>query len=185
MPLPGDYESSLDGHQQAELAIRTAIVDCFLAVAATPQFGFDATLTHPRLRYPDSTKTWELISSIVDPDTASADPTVQKRLLRYFAVSFYGQSRVLRELTLNYAMRISFGFKDIYATDSNRNSTNEIVGCIMQFEQYLGNNLSLGLDDRVTHQYLQTQSLRFVLKDKQGNAAMIADNTLKVILEVC
>lgn len=185
MALPVDYESSLDGHQQAELAIRTAIVDCFLAVAATPQFGFDATLAHPRLRYPDSTKTWELISSIIDPDTANANPAEQKRLLRYFAVSFYGQSRKLRELTLRYAMRISFGFKDVYSIDPSQNSTDQIVGCVMQFSKYLANNLNLGLDDRVEHQYLDTSALRFVLKDKQGNAVMIADNTLKVILEVC
>lgn len=184
MALPDDYDSP-SGEEQAELVIRQAIVDCFLAVANNERFGFTSELAHSRLRYPDSTKTWELISSIVDPDTVNEDASVQTRLLRYFAVSFIGQSRKLRELTINYAIKISFGFKDVYSTNVNRNSSDEVVGCVMQYGKYLANNLNLGLDDRVSHQYLQTSNFRFVIKDRQGNAVMVADNKLSVILEVC
>jgi len=184
MPLPSDYDSPL-GEEQAELAIREAIVDCFLAVAGNVRFGFSSALAHPRLRYPDSAKTWELISSIVDPDTANQSVEEQTRLLRYFAVSWNGQARKLRELTINYAIKVSFGFKDVYQTDANRNSSDEIVACVMQYQKYLANNLNLGLDDRAFHTYLQTSGLRFVLKDKQGSAVLVADNRLSVILEVC
>jgi hypothetical protein len=184
MPLPSDYDTP-EGEEQAELAIRKAIVDCFLAVAANTRFGFDPGLAHDRLRYPDSAKTWELIATIIDPDTASEPTEKQTRLLRYFAVSLVGFSGALRELTLRYAIKLSFGFKDVYASDDTRNSSNELVACLIQFQKYLRNNLSLGLDDRVTHQYLNCGNIRFVLKDAQGNAVQVADNTLNVVLEVC
>lgn len=185
MPLPPVECDSLECAEQAEFAIRTAIVDCFLAVANNDRFGFSSDLVHPRLRYPDGTKSWEIISSIVDPDTVDEAPEVQTRLLRYFAVSFIGMSGSLRELKIHYAIKVSFGFKDVYKTDANRNSSDELVGCLAQYESFLAKNLSLGLDDRVTHEYLKTTNLRFVLKDKQGSAVMVADNTLTVLLTRC
>src|SRR5215471_13411757 len=129
MPLPNDYDSPL-GEEQAELAIREAIVDCFLVIGSDPRFGFDASHSHDRLRYPDKNSTWEVIATIEDPDTANAQPEEQTRLVRYFAVSLVGFARSLRELTFRYAIKVSFGFKDVYATDSTRNSSNELNACI-------------------------------------------------------
>jgi hypothetical protein len=184
MALPNDYDSPL-GEEEAELEIRKAIVECFLSVAGNPRFGFDSDHAHTRLRYPDKNSTWEFVASIVDPDTASADPTEQTRLVRYFAVALVGVARTLKELTLRYAIKISFGFKDVYASNVNLNSSDELTACLMQYQKFLANNLNLGLDDRVSHQYLTTTNVRFVLKDAQGSAVQVSDNTLNVILEVC
>lgn len=184
MALPEDYDTP-EGEEQAELEIRKAIVDCFLAVAENERFGFTATLAHDRLRYPDRNNVWEEIATIVDPDTADEDAEKRTRLLRYFAVSLVGFSRTLRELSFRYAIKLSFGFKDVYKTDENRNSSDELTALLVQYQKYLANNLNLGLDDRVAHQYLNCGNVRFVLKDAQGNAVQVTDNTLTVILEVC
>lgn len=184
MALPVDYDSP-EGEEQAELEIRKALVGCFLAVAGNDRFGFDADHAHERLRYPDKNDTWEFIATIIDPDTEDADAEKQTRLLRYFAVAHVGFSATLRELTLRYSIKVSFGFKDVYASDENRNSSNEISACLMQFQKYLRNNQNLGLDDRVSHQNLVGNSILFIPKDAQGNAIHIANTTLNVILEVC
>lgn len=184
MPLPNDYDSPL-GEEQAELEIRKAIVECFLVIGGDPRFGFDADHAHERLRYPDSNTTWEFLATIVDPDTASAQPEEQTRLVRYFAVSLVGFARTLRELTFRYAIKVSFGFKDVYASDDTRNSSNELTACLVQYQKFLANNLNLGLDDRVSHKYLVLDNVRFVLKDAQGSAVQVSDNRLDVILEVC
>lgn len=184
MALPNDYDTPL-GEEQAELEIRKAIVECFLSVAGNARFGFDVTHAHERMRYPDKNDTWEFIATIIDPDTADADAEKQTRLLRYFAVQHVGFSATLRELTLRYAIKLSFGFKDVYATDANRNSSDELSACLMQYQKFLRNNLNLGLDDRVSHQYLVCDNIFFIPKDVQGNSLQIANNRLNVILEVC
>jgi len=183
MPLPPDYDSP-QGEADAEKAIRGALVDCFLAIA-DPTFGFDSSVAHDRMRYLTNADSWEFVSTIVDPDTAAQPVDQQTKLTRYFALGLVGFQGSLRELKFRYALRTSFGFKDAYKTDSTRNSSDELYACMTQYQKFLRDNLNLGLDDRVSHEYLQLLGIRFVLKDKQGNAMQVADSTITVVLEVC
>jgi hypothetical protein len=184
MPLPTDYDTP-EGEELAEVAIRGAIKDCFLQVAENDRFGFTGTLAHTRLRYPDSNDVWDQIATIVDPDTKDAETEEQTRLIRIFAVAFVGFSSKLTELTIRYAIKVSFGFKDVYKGDATKNSSDELTALLMQYRKYLQNNLSLGLDDRVTHLYLNCGNVRFVPKDLQGNALQVADCSLSVVLGIC
>jgi hypothetical protein len=190
MPLPNDYDS-VDGEAEAELIIRQAIADSFLIIGAA--YGFTTDTTHTRARYPPVARptdtgrdtTWELISSIVDPDTSAVAATLQTRLMRYFAVSFNSMRRTLRQMTLGYNVKIVFGFKDEYKTDPTQNSFDQITAAAIKFGKYLADNQTLGLDDRVTHRYFEVRGCRFVPADKQGRSASVLDCSITIDLQVC
>jgi len=185
MALPEDYNSQ-DGEEEAEFEIRQAIVECFVTSAA--KFGFTSDLAHPRPRYPRTDETWFAIGTIEDPDTADAETAEGKaRLTRYFSVKFRGFRRTLTELTLRYELIISFGFKDEYEHPdlAGQNSHDELAGCSMRFGRFLAENLNLGLDDRVSHTYLDMYGGDFIPLDDQGSSAETLLGRLEVQLLVC
>lgn len=185
MPLPEDYNSQ-DGEEEAEIVIRQAIADCFL-VAGTP-YGFTSSLVHARPRYPRNDTVWYTIGTIPDPDTVDAEtPEGVQRLTRFFSVKFAGFKRTLTELILRYEIVISFGFKDEYSHPdlAGQNSHDQLAGCSIRFGRFLAENLNLGLDDRVTHTYLDIFGRDFIPLDEQGNAAEALAGRLEVVLEVC
>lgn len=183
--LPDDYNDQ-DGEEAAELIIREAIAACFLATSA--KFGFTDDLVHARPRFPRTDAKWLEIGTIADPDTIAASTDEGKaRLTRYFSVKFRGFRRALRQLTLRYDIVISFGFKDEYLAPAlaGQNSHDQLAGCSVRFGRYLADNLNLGLDDRVTHTFLEIYNNDTLRLDKQGNAAEILYGRLDVTLEVC
>lgn len=184
MPLPSDYDSP-QGEADAERAVRDAVRDLFLSESS--DYGFTSDLAHTVPRYPDTDEEWEAIATIVDPDTAAGADEDKRRLIRYFTVVWAGMGRVLAELTIRYDVQISFGFKDEYAAaPAGRRSYNELVELVSRFGKKLADNQELGLDDRVSHTFLQVPTRpRWQEADDQGNATVTIDATLAVVLQVC
>jgi hypothetical protein len=190
--LPEAYNEDPAALAAAELLIREEIVAMFLDFAAP--FGFDANTAHERMRYPDNKTGFELLMTVEDPDTAEQPPEKRRHLIRYFAVEWDGQSQVGTTLTIRYLIKISFEFKDVYATDANRSSCNELVGLAMMFGRHLANNRGLGFtapessgvpDSPVTHDFFRVTGKRFVPIDRQGRSTQVIDGALNVNLEVC
>lgn len=185
MPLPGDYNSQV-GEEEAERVIRQAIADSFLTAAGS--FGFTSNQVHARPRYPRTQAQWTEIGTIADPDTEdAATDEGKKRVVRYFSVKFRGFRRTEKELTLRYDVTISFGFKDEYATTAliGKNSHDELTGCAIRYGRFLADNLNLGLDDRVTHRFLDIYDNQMIPVDLQGEAAEALFGRLEVVLDVC
>lgn len=184
MPLPADYDDP-QGEADAELVVREAIRDIFLGVA-TP-YGYTSAHCHTVPRYPDTIAEWEAIATIVDPDTEPEAAEGERRTTRYFAVVWAGMSRVLSELTIRYDVQVSYGFKDEYArAPAGRRTYDELVALNMKFAKTLADNQELGLDDRVSHSFLQAPLRpRWTPEDDQGNPTVTIDNTLSVTLQVC
>lgn len=183
MPLPNDYDS-IDGEAAAELVVREAIRDIFVGVA-TP-YLFDNAHSHICPRYPETLDEWNTIGTVEDPDTGNQPAGNKRRLVRYFAVKWVGQGRRLRELTLNYELEVSMGFKDAYASAPTKRSYNELVELNMKLGKVLADNQELGLDDRVSHNFMQTPfKPSWTPIDEQGETTVTITNTLAVVLKVC
>lgn len=185
MPLASDYFDSPDGMAAAELVVRQAIRDCFLAVAGT--YGYDANHVHVSPRFPDTDDEWNQIATIEDPDTAANGPTAEhRRLVRYCHVIYSGHKAGQAEMTINYEIDVSMGFKDGYASDPNRRSYDELTALNVKFEKFLRDNQELGLDERVSHGLLQCPSKpRWTPIDDQGDTTVTVTDTLAVTLKVC
>lgn len=184
MPLPDDYDNP-GGQAEAEATIRESIKGIFLSVAGP--YGFNTSLAHVCPRYTETDEEWEAVATIEDPDTMDAGDDAKRRLLRYFAIAWAGQNRVLAELTFRYDLQITLGFKDEYATGTpGRRSWNELVALVQQFDKRLADNQELGLDDRVSHTFLQCP-LRPIwdADDPQSVSAVTVNATLAVILKAC
>lgn len=184
MPLPQDYDSPA-AQATAELVIRESIRDLFLSVSVP--YGFAPELVHVCPRYTETDSEWDAIATIEDPDTADVGDDAKRRLLRYFAIAWAGQGRVLAELTFRYDLQITMGFKDEYATGaSGRRSWNELVALVQEFDKQLADNQELGLDDRVSHMFLQCP-LRPIWDgdDPQSSSSVTVNATLAVVLQVC
>lgn len=183
MALPADYDNPA-GEALAEAEIRAAMKGLFLAVAAP--YGYDDDHSHTEPRYPDTQEEFDEIYTIDDPDTADADDDGKRRLTRYFVITWAGMSRVLSELTIRYDVQISMGFKDSYAFDPTLRSYNQLVALVHEYGKHLADNQELGLDDRVSHTFLQAPLRpRWTGEDEQGNATVTVDCTLAVVLQVC
>lgn len=180
MPLPDDYDSP-DGEAEAELVIRQTLGERFLEMGS--EFGFTEELVHDRPRYPRLDSVWESIGTIEDPETTGNDS--QSRLTRYCSFKFKGfREAGEQELLLFYEFNLSFGFKDEYATDPTKNSTNDMVACAMKFRRHLKSNKNLGLDDRVTLRQFEVYESLPIL-DKQGVTDTVLFGRLEVMLNVC
>jgi len=183
MPLPSDYDSP-DGEAAAEVAIRTAIRDIFVGVGSA--YLFDADHSHLCPRYPDTMDEWNRIGTVEDPDTVAQPPENKRRLVRYFAVKYVGMRRTRVELTLAYDIEISMGFKDAYASDTSLRSYNQLTELNMKFGKTLADNQELGLDERVSHNYLQmTSRPNWTPVDEQGESTVTIGDSLAVVLKVC
>lgn len=185
MPLPSDYDSPA-GEAVAEGIIRQALADCFLA-SGSVDYGFIAGLVHARPRYPRTNEAWLAIATIDDPDTTVTTGSTKVRIVRYFSAKLKGFKRQLQKLTLRYEITISFGFKDEYTAPAlaGKNSHDELAACAMRYQKYLADNLNLGLDERITHLYLEMDDNRFKVIDKQGNASENMTGRIDVVMNVC
>jgi len=180
VPLPEDYDSPA-GEAEANKAIKEALGACFLTVGGS--FGFTAELVHSRPRYPRTDALWEVVGTILDPD--SADGEAPTRLTRYCSFKFSGFRRAGKELTVRYQMVLSFGFKDEYVGDPTKNTYDEMEDCLFQYGKFLADNPNLGLDDRVTHRQLEVIADDFLPASKQGDANVIYYSRIEVVLNVC
>jgi hypothetical protein len=185
MPLANDYFETPDKMAEAELVVRGAIRDSFLAVAGS--YLFDSSHAHLSPRFVETDEEWDDIGTVEDPDTASNGPTEEhRRVVRYCHVLFAGHRAGLRELTINYEIDVSMGFKDEYASTPGLRSYDELTALNFKFEKYLRDNQELGLDDRVSHGLLQTPAKpTWTPVDNQGSTTVTLTHTLAVTLKVC
>jgi hypothetical protein len=169
MPLPSNYDDPA-GMAAAELAIRTAIRDIFAGTALA--YGFPDDHCHECPRF---------------PDTQAAQAAGKKRIMRYMDVYYQGHRRASKQdMTLRYIVSITMTLKDSYASDPNKRALNEIVELDFKFGKTIDDNQELGLDDRVSHNYLQTPTRPLMTPvDDQGRTIVTLFNTLEVNLKVC
>jgi hypothetical protein len=184
MPLPSNYDDPA-GMAAAELAIRTAIRDIFAGTALA--YGFPDDHCHECPRFPDTDAEWDAVAMVDDPDTQAAQAAGKKRIMRYMDVYYQGHRRASKQdMTLRYIVSITMTLKDSYASDPNKRALNEIVELDFKFGKTIDDNQELGLDDRVSHNYLQTPTRPLMTPvDDQGRTIVTLFNTLEVNLKVC
>lgn len=179
MPLPNDYDDP-DGMAAAELAVRTAIRDIFAGVALA--YGFPNDHCHICPRDPDTEAEWNAIAMIDDPDAAAPKPKV----MRYMDIFYGGRRRVSKQdMLLRYVISYSMTLKDS-ATDPSLRALNQLVSLEFKFGKTIDDNQELGLDERVSHNYLQTPTRPLITPvDDQGGSVITNFNTIEVNLKVC
>jgi hypothetical protein len=185
MPLASDYFETPDKMAAAELVIRGAIRDSFLVVATA--YLFDSNHAHLSPRFVETDADFESIAMVEDPDTAANGPSGEHRkIVRYCHVLYAGHRAGLYELTINYEIDVSLGFKDEYASTPGLRSYDELTALNFKFEKYLRDNQNLGLDDRVSHGFLQTPAKPvWTPVDNQGSTTVTLTHSLAVTLKVC
>lgn len=183
-PNDTDYDTP-QGMADAEEAIRQAIADLFLAVAA--DYGFTNNHVQIVFRAVTTPEEFDIISMIDDPDTADEDAADRRKLERHFYIDQRSFKRTPTELTYTYGLHIFYGFKDEYAKiPAGRRSLGELYALNTKFEKMLADNQTLGLDERISHSFLQMPSKpRWLPQDSQGNSTTVIDDTLAVVLRVC